>query len=115
MTDVNIEESNQICLEPEPPKETDSSTSHSQTMEANGIQSSIQDKDSAQYPGHIDASQSQAPVIIIDHDYKVKDEIDLEYIVGGTAPASIWPSLRLKPGALQNSKKNHLNKSKEIH
>ena len=74
-------------------------------MEANGIQNSIQDKDSAQYPRHIDASQSQDPVIIINHDPEVKDEIDLEYIVGGTAPASIWPSLRLKPDVLRNSKK----------
>ena len=50
-------------------------------MEANGSHNSMQDKDSGQYPGHIDASQSQAPVIIIDHDYNVKDEFDLKYII----------------------------------
>ena len=41
----------------------------------------------------------------VTHNPEIKDEINLEYIFGGTAPASILQSLRLKPGVLRNSKK----------
>ena len=50
-------------------------------------------------------SQSQAPSIIVDHDCKVRDEIDLEYLGEVTAPTPAWSSLRLKHDFLWKSKK----------
>ena len=77
-------------------------------MESNEIHSSEQTQDLAQHPEPVAGSQSQAPLIIVDYDCEVRDEINLKYMGGSTAPTPLWLSLRLKPDVLGNSKKKVL-------